>query len=59
MKEDPAALDPQAGELVPGVKKAGLPEIPVNISIASPEEATRLKDEAAMAKAERTERCRY
>ncbi|MFL9911156.1 ParB N-terminal domain-containing protein [Paraburkholderia sp. RL17-337-BIB-A] len=39
--------------------KAGLLAIPVNISTASPEEAAQLKDEAAMAKAERTERCRY
>ncbi|MBZ5795174.1 RHS domain-containing protein [Burkholderia contaminans] len=39
--------------------KAGIPEVPVNVTTVSPEEATQLKDEADMAKAERMNRCQY
>ncbi|MCA8101414.1 ParB N-terminal domain-containing protein [Burkholderia contaminans] len=39
--------------------KAGIPEVPVNVATVSPEVAEQLKDEAAMAKAERMERCHY
>nr|WP_254608576.1 ParB N-terminal domain-containing protein [Burkholderia lata] len=39
--------------------KAGIPEVPVNVTTVSPEVAEQLKDEAAMAKAERMERCHY
>ncbi|WP_162130813.1 RHS repeat-associated core domain-containing protein, partial [Variovorax sp. CF313] len=38
-------------------KKAGLKEVPVNLNTVSPEIAERLKDEAAMARAERMNRC--
>jgi hypothetical protein len=38
--------------------KAGVPKIPVSVATVSPEVAENLKDEAAMAKAERMERCR-
>nr|WP_260430422.1 ParB/RepB/Spo0J family partition protein [Burkholderia stagnalis] len=39
--------------------KAGVPEVPVNVTTVSPEEAAQLKDEADMAKAERMSRCQY
>ena len=38
-------------------KKAGIKEVPVNLNTVSPEIAERLKDEAAMARAERMNRC--
>jgi RHS repeat-associated protein len=39
--------------------RAGLPKVPVNVSTVLPTQAVKLKDEADMAKAERTERCQY
>jgi len=37
--------------------KAGASEVPVNVTTVSPEEAAQLQDDAAIAKAERMNRC--
>ncbi|WP_156429810.1 ParB N-terminal domain-containing protein [Burkholderia sp. FL-7-2-10-S1-D7] len=39
--------------------KAGVSEVPVNVAAVSPEEAAQLQDDAAIAKAERMNRCHY
>ncbi|MCA8277900.1 ParB N-terminal domain-containing protein [Burkholderia sp. AU30280] len=39
--------------------KAGVSEVPVNVTAVSPEEAAQLQDDAAIAKAERMNRCHY
>ncbi|MGU7773982.1 RHS repeat-associated core domain-containing protein [Burkholderia sp. MR1-5-21] len=44
---------------VEAAMKAGISEVPVNVTTVSPEEAAQLKEEADMAKAERVNRCQY
>jgi len=50
---DPFVLTPRAES----ARKAGVREVPVNVNTVAPEAAEKLKDDAAMARAERMNRC--